>query len=196
MVTAVAVSAAVGAAVAVSLLNGHQRTPVSALVAGLTTGHMSGWSMPVIPGQAAGYSALLINKTRQPVRVISARLIPATGRPHGNLAGAAIGTPLVAYNGRGWPIHTPDVHHADVLPATTPPGRTWVYFAVRGNRLGADYFALGVQLAYLQDGHRRTVNAWAPAVTCVRPRPLQPQDQRCDSDGSLSLKYANEAAAK
>jgi hypothetical protein len=160
------------------------------LVAGSRQGQMSDWSIRSVPNGVTDFSALVVNDSRSPITALRAQAIPADNFPTPRFVGAAIGTPAVAYSGRGWPVRDAP---SQLLPATVPPGRTWLYFSVTGSTLGVDYMTLGVRLTYKQRGHLYSVNVWGPSVTCVRAQ-QNADDARCARDGRRALDLADARA--
>lgn len=186
----VVIAAAVAILMVVSGSGSPGRPGSGPLVAGSARGQMTDWYFWSRPGQATDFAAALVNTSSGPATAVRASVIPAPGFPTPQLVGVAVGSPRIAFAGRGWPVRGAA---SRLLPAAVGPGRTWLYYSVAGSRLGADYMTLGLTLTYRAGGREFTVNVWGPSVTCVRVSESA-EDARCAKDSRTALDLADARA--
>jgi hypothetical protein len=158
------------------------------LGAGEHRGSLNSAALPVAPGSVGDFSALVDDSSRSPVSLVSAKLIPMSGRGLPQLVGVAIAT-TSSYEepGRGWPkLDVP----TRSFPGRVEPGRTWLIWGATGNQIGKDYSALGLQVIYRLGDHDHSVSVWGPGTVCVRPSSQHHSDHQCSQDSELALKAA------
>lgn len=185
---------AVVVTVAGVLAIGHVMRQSGAVRTGEAQGARSGWWFISGPGQPTDFGALVDNTGDSSATVEGGQLISAPGYPAPRLVGIAIGTPKIAWAGRGWPIPQAQAPNRSP-PAPLRPGKTWVYYSVTGSEVGTDYITLGVRLKYRQNGQEYTTDIWAEGVTCIRRSATSHEGSaRCEADNRRALALADQRA--
>jgi hypothetical protein len=115
-------------------------------------------------GQSADFTTFLVNTAKDPVTLVSAKLIPIPGHPSGQLVYLAVG---LHHDGvaaaRGWP---PGVPIGGFKGTRLPHGQTNVIFGFRARANGA-WYAAGIKITYKYQGATYQMDAWSASVACV-----------------------------